>query len=679
MPPWSPGANVAMRFVSIASAIVAFIAVRPSESIESVCLNSRSVDGASVTSCKGGVPSNSKSAVGRAMLQTGKVEMTPISVVKTESQVLQSDLSQFDRSLYLRFDSSQPVMKNADNSFEHFIAAAGLFAELDDREKIAFKQRFLAMIKESVEEDPLAILSNESTEKDASWARIIGKTLEDEKPVASIRGITLLNRGNLSWVAAGHDWMVNTSARDLRKMCGARVSQESQDKLAEDQRRKELGLIDVNEGVNEAHPDQFDSRDYWPMCAETIAHVRDQGQCGDCWAMTAAKIIESHLCIASNGTFSGPSGHISAGYLASCANPDGCSGGCVDQALSWASAHGVPTGGQGLTSQTCIPYFARGSSLQHFHGASHSTPDCPKQCTNKLYARSLKQDLFRPVGIEYTFPTSSFEHAKRAIYNSGPIGMGLKVWSDFLAYTSGIYKHASTSQYMGMHATTAIGFGLDHIIGVNSWNTRWGMEGLFKVHNSEILLYWCPGAIAGGGNGYPYPLPGGPKQADIVASFKSGSRYVGRNLPGHKASVEVSALACHHRCEMTPACASFSYWYDVARPGRCELHDNMASRVQELNVMSGLAKPDGDFPTETPTTSEEASSADCWRAPSACAPEFDWKSVTYEGCSLAGSNGTGWCCYESDCNTEAGWSWCLWNCVDGGSTTTMTTARRYQQ
>eukprot|EP00927_Polykrikos_kofoidii_P051163 TRINITY_DN4496_c0_g1_i1.p1 TRINITY_DN4496_c0_g1~~TRINITY_DN4496_c0_g1_i1.p1 ORF type:complete len:678 (+),score=67.83 TRINITY_DN4496_c0_g1_i1:75-2108(+) len=676
MPPWSPGANVAMRFVSIASAIVAFIAVRPSESIESVCLNSRSVDGASVTSCKGGVPSNSKSAVGRAMLQTGNIKLRPLSLVERGSEVLQSDLSQFESSAYLRFNSSQPVMKNAHDSFEHFMQAAGLSDELIHLEKVAFKQRFLQMVQEGVEKDPSAILSDDPTEKYGSWARIVGKTLEDAKPVLSRRHVSILNRGNLSWLSKHEEWMINTSAGDVRNLCGAWLSKDSENSIAEEKRRKEMGLIDVNEGASEAYPDQFDSRDYWPMCRQTIAFVRDQGQCGSCWAMTTAKIIESHLCIKSNGTFSGPSGHISAGYLASCANRgrDGCSGGFVDKALLWASRNGVPTGGQGDTSQTCVPYFASGSSLEHFFAASHKSPACPKQCTNKMYNRSIHQDTFRPVGIGYTMATSSFENAKRAIYRSGPIGMGMRVWSDFMAYHAGIYRHVSTSQYMGMHATTAIGFGIDYMIGVNSWHTRWGMEGIFKIHSSEVLLYWCPGTMTGVGVGYPYPLPGGPKEADIVTSFKSDTLYVARDWLGSKLSVEVSALACHRRCVMTPACATFSYWHGAVAPGRCELHDDTASLVSRQNVISGPAKIDVDFSTKAPTTSEEASLEDCWRPTSACSPVFDYKSITYEGCSLADSNGTGWCSHESDYTSEAQWSWCVWNCAEGSTTTTTTRA-----
>lgn len=54
------------------------------------------------------------------------------------------------------------------------------------------------------------------------------------------------------------------------------------------------------------------------------------GQCGSCWAFGAASALDSRLCIATQGVFSGPEAQLSRGYIASCAKPnggDGCAGG----------------------------------------------------------------------------------------------------------------------------------------------------------------------------------------------------------------------------------------------------------------------------------------------------------------------------------------------------------------
>ncbi len=50
---------------------------------------------------------------------------------------------------------------------------------------------------------------------------------------------------------------------------------------------------------NGAVPDSFDSRTQWPDCVHTI---RDQAQCGSCWAFAASEALSDRFCIASNKT-----------------------------------------------------------------------------------------------------------------------------------------------------------------------------------------------------------------------------------------------------------------------------------------------------------------------------------------------------------------------------------------
>ena len=57
------------------------------------------------------------------------------------------------------------------------------------------------------------------------------------------------------------------------------------------------------------------------------------GQCGSCWSFGATSALDSRLCIATNGAFSGPEAQLSRGFVASCAPPgggDGCAGGWSD-------------------------------------------------------------------------------------------------------------------------------------------------------------------------------------------------------------------------------------------------------------------------------------------------------------------------------------------------------------
>lgn len=48
-------------------------------------------------------------------------------------------------------------------------------------------------------------------------------------------------------------------------------------------------------------PDNFDARDAWPKC-DSIKEVRDQSNCGSCWALGAVEAMSDRYCIASQQT-----------------------------------------------------------------------------------------------------------------------------------------------------------------------------------------------------------------------------------------------------------------------------------------------------------------------------------------------------------------------------------------
>merc|ERR1712205_50497 len=90
----------------------------------------------------------------------------------------------------------------------------------------------------------------------------------------------------------------------------------------------------------------FDSRTKWESCRSVINHVRDQGMCGSCWAMSATTAMDGRLCIATRGKFAGINAWLSAGYVTSCFsfNYKGCDGGDPAVALQNARFMGIPTG-----------------------------------------------------------------------------------------------------------------------------------------------------------------------------------------------------------------------------------------------------------------------------------------------------------------------------------------------
>ncbi|VDM68923.1 unnamed protein product [Strongylus vulgaris] len=51
---------------------------------------------------------------------------------------------------------------------------------------------------------------------------------------------------------------------------------------------------------DEQIPESFDAREKWPDC-ESIKIIRDQANCGSCWAVSAASAMSDRVCIQTKG------------------------------------------------------------------------------------------------------------------------------------------------------------------------------------------------------------------------------------------------------------------------------------------------------------------------------------------------------------------------------------------
>merc|ERR1711959_828382 len=95
-----------------------------------------------------------------------------------------------------------------------------------------------------------------------------------------------------------------------------------------------------------AIPSHFDARLQWDECS-SIGRIRNQGNCGSCWAFGATETLEDRFCIFSKGK-SQP--WLSPEYLTDCDTHDGgCQGGFLDNAWEFLVGTGIP-------SNTCDPY-----------------------------------------------------------------------------------------------------------------------------------------------------------------------------------------------------------------------------------------------------------------------------------------------------------------------------------
>jgi len=65
------------------------------------------------------------------------------------------------------------------------------------------------------------------------------------------------------------------------------------------------------------------------------------------------------------------------------------------------------------------------------------------------------------------------------------------VYQDFMNYKSGVYKYTSGG-LLGGHAVKMVGWGsengVDYWICANSWSTKWGEQGFFRIKTGECNI-----------------------------------------------------------------------------------------------------------------------------------------------------------------------------------------------
>ena len=100
-------------------------------------------------------------------------------------------------------------------------------------------------------------------------------------PAVDDKMIEAINAQNTTWRAGRNTQFAGLSLADLRPLMGAHISR-------------------VGGGITKSNardiPAQFDARKQWPGC---VGPIRNQMQCGSCWAFGAAEALSDRLCIAS--------------------------------------------------------------------------------------------------------------------------------------------------------------------------------------------------------------------------------------------------------------------------------------------------------------------------------------------------------------------------------------------
>lgn len=186
-----------------------------------------------------------------------------------------------------------------------------------------------------------------------------------------------------------------------------------------------------------------------------VSRVKDQGQCGSCWAFSTTGNVEGAWVAAGNTLTP-----LSEQFLVSCVSSNhGCNGGLMDNAYAWLLEH---RRGEMITEEA-YPY-----------AGAHASPRCKSD-------EELDKLAVGAVITGYTHLEES-EDTLAAYVAKHPIAIAVDATS-FQTYHRGILTNCVSRQIN--HAVLAVGFDTQHVppywIIKNSWSSQWGESGYIRI------------------------------------------------------------------------------------------------------------------------------------------------------------------------------------------------------
>jgi len=207
-----------------------------------------------------------------------------------------------------------------------------------------------------------------------------------------------------------------------------------------------------------AHVSSFPESVDW-RTRGAVTPVKDQGQCGSCWAFSATGALEA-MHYRATGVLTS----LSEQNLIDCnRRSNGCGGGLATTAFQYIKDN------RGIDTENSYPYEAKNNRCRYN----------PRNKGASDYGFKVL-----PRGNEY--------YLKTAIATQGPCSVSIDAnHQSFQFYRGGVYREAECSSVNHDHAVLVVGYGVDKASGSaywlvkNSYWTTWGERGYIRIAKDE--------------------------------------------------------------------------------------------------------------------------------------------------------------------------------------------------
>ncbi|KAI1712879.1 papain family cysteine protease domain-containing protein [Ditylenchus destructor] len=224
-----------------------------------------------------------------------------------------------------------------------------------------------------------------------------------------------------------------------------------------------------DDNLNRRKRETPDSKDYMRF----MTPVRNQGQCGSCWAFSSTAALEAHYNIALNND-DGTLAVFAPQQLVDCLAPTsagsyGCNGNYIDSALLYAKEN------NGIAKESSYPYTAMDGYCQSVSSSSWHRARITSY--HNHYAADLDDNM-----DENTL--------KDTLAEVGPIVVVIDANAPkFALYDGGVYYDPECTENP-VHAMLLVGYGTDPNYGdywliKNSWDTTWGENGYMRLARNK--------------------------------------------------------------------------------------------------------------------------------------------------------------------------------------------------